>query len=245
MKKNIVVFLTLIVSIILAGCAGMQTYMEHSDLDVKAYTEETVFIEGAKGKQIYVSLDNPLPELTDVQKRIEADLAGRGYQIAQSEASADFVMVVRVNDGQIDEKAARQVQGTPEQSHVWGGAAGAAAGVQSGGDLNNIVIGAAAGAAGGALADLTVNSWVKLGTLKVRADVLLKQKVDEPVRTSVASAIRSGTSSVINQEREIRGDNYMRYHTRVLVIAKKVSLTWDECAEQVKNALAQEIAKTI
>lgn len=244
MKIKFSILLMLILAF--TGCAGMQTYMEHSDLDVKAYTEDTVFLEGVKGKQVFVALDNPLPELKDMRQRIEADLVERGYKIASVESVADLVMVVRVNDGQIDEKSARQVQGgTPEQSHVWGGAAGAAAGLQSGGDLKDVAIATAAGATTGALADLTVNSWVKLGTLKVRADVLLKQKVDEPVKTMVNAAIQSGTSTVINQEREVKGENYMRYHTRVMVIAKKVSLTWAECAEQVKDALAKEVAKTI
>jgi hypothetical protein len=231
-------------AVYLSGCAAIDTAIEFKDLKLFSYSGDPIILE-TKPRTAYVDVKAPV-ELAGLKQAIESKIRGKGIELVDSDASADLAIFVVLGDANLEETSAKRVSQYGTGSTAAGGmVGGAGVGALSRGSLSGAVAGATIGLVGGSVADLTVNNWVKLGDLRVKADILVKERVPESVKTKVESTTKSGAGTTTSQERLEKNDNYLRHQTSVQVRAQKTNLKWEDCAEPMRQKLAQEITMFI
>jgi hypothetical protein len=231
---RILVLLSLLfANFLLSGCAAIHTQIEYADLKIFCYPGERIFLD-TQPATAFVDVKAP-PEITGVKEAIEQKLIAKNVRIVPTPDEADLVFQVVLSDASLQETSARRVQqfGGPTAASAVG--LGAGVGYLGNTDLTGVAVGAVGGLVGGTLVDMTINNWVKLGELRVRADVLVREKLPEKLKIKGA------------KKKEAEGDDgrYARHQTNIVVRAQKANLTWDDCAVEVKARLVKEISGII
>jgi hypothetical protein len=217
-----------------SGCAAVQTQMDYGDLKLFCYPGEPVFLE-TQPKTAYVAVQAPA-EITGLKDAVEQKLKLKGINIVDSPEQADITYVVSLSNASVQETAASDVNkfGGPSAAGSLGAGTGIA--TLSGGDLTSVGIGSAAAFVGGTVVNMTINRWVTLNDLRIRADVQVREKLPvEKKGRGVAAAVATPGA----------GDGYAYHQTYIVVRAQKANLTWEECASEVKARLVKEITSAI
>lgn len=231
--------------VLLTGCSAMQTAIEYKELEVNATTERPLFTK-YQPKTLYLVIDNPLIEFGSLKQSLETRYQSLGYTLlalegstpAELEASqnkalttADLVLAIRIGDRTLEKFSARAAQGHRDVTASAGALAGAAAGFASGpGDPVSTVIGGIAGLTIGAVADVTINSWVHLGILDINADVFARERLPAELAKSA---------------RKRGEDEFREGITRVNVRARQAQIKWEEAAPAIEAALVQELGRIL
>jgi hypothetical protein len=218
------------------GCAAVQTQRDYGDLKLFCYPGEPVFLE-TQPKTAYVAVRAPT-EITGLKEAVEQKLTLKGIHIVDSPEQADISYVVALYNASVQETAAADVQkfGGPNAAHSLGAGTGIA--TLSGGNLTSVGVGTAASFVGGSVVNATINRWVTLNDLRIRADVQVREKLP-------AQTVRKQKGKAAAPETVGAGDGYAYHQTYIVVRAQKVNLTWDECAAEVKARLVKEITAAI
>jgi hypothetical protein len=221
---------TLSCLIFLIGCSAMQTAVQYKELDVTTATERPVFLRHNPQK-LFLFLDNPVVEFASLHGKLETRYQNEGYTLVDHEDAADLLLYIRVGDRKHEKISARAVQGHRDMTASSGALAGAATGFISGPtDPVSAVVGAVAGAAIGAVGDITINSLAHLGILDLQADILAREKL--PAELS-------------SQRKKLGEDAYRESESRITVRAKQANIKWEDAAEAIEEALANELGRIL
>ena len=214
--------------LLLGGCSAMQTMSEYKDVKIYTYSDNP-FVLQTKPKTAY--LDYRVPkELTGIEQGIKESIAAKGIRLVESADNADVVFLIVLSNANTTSTSSRRVQGR-DTTAAGGALVGAGGGFLATGNSVGTIAGALAGMTGGALVDVTVNSWVTLDELRIRGDMTVLEKISG-----------QGPGYAVSPEKQViqtfSGIPYMRHESRVSVRAQKANLSWDDCREQMIDALS-------
>ena len=91
-------------------------------------------------------------------------------------------------------------------------------------------------------ADLTVNSWVKLGYLTIVTDIQVRERT-QAVKTEITS-----TQKIGNVEEKVKANiesNWMKYRFQALTRAKKANLKWEDCKDKMVEEISRILASLL
>ncbi|MDR2801037.1 MAG: complement resistance protein TraT [Desulfovibrio sp.] len=203
--------------LLFCACSAISTQMEYGTLQISSETGAAIFLETVPSTA-FVEVKAPA-EFDGLNRALEHALSLKGLRISQERGQADLILRVALSNADVEEISA-------SRAHPHRGTTAAAVGLGAGigyisgpGRGSGVVAGGMVGLLGGALLDLTVDNWVKLGEVQVRADVRIEER----------PRFKSGGENLLHQ-------------TRLVVSARKAGLTWEECAVEVKDALVRGIA---
>jgi hypothetical protein len=244
MKKT---FYLMIAVLFLSACSGLQVAMERQELEIVTSTDDIVFLDKySKEKNVYVQVINASghDDMDLIKSEVEKRFVDKNVKIVNQKDVADYIFQVRVGTANLQKKSAREVKGgRGEHSALIGGTAGGFAGSVSGGSGAAVLAGAAGGALVGGAADLTVNSWVKMGYITIVTDIQILEKTESPVhvvqKNETINGGGTGTSTTI-QTRETK-ENYFKYRLRAVSRASQVNMEWEDC----KDAFHGEIINIV
>jgi hypothetical protein len=213
-----------------SGCAAVLTQRDYADVQIFCYPGEQVFLE-TKPATAYAEVRAPA-EITGIKEAVEQKPAIKGVRSVNSPEQADISYVIALSDASVQKTASTDVHNPDGYGrhavHSLGAGTGIAA--LSGGNLTSVGIGTVATFVGGSVIRETVNRWVTLNDLRIRADVLVREKLPAP----------KGKGKPATD-----GGGYADHQTYIIVRAQKANLTWDECAAEVKARLVKEITAAI
>jgi hypothetical protein len=242
--RTIFIFL-LFISI---GCSGLQVALEHQDLEIVTSTDSIIFLDNfSKDKTVAVQIINASQhaDMDSLKSEVETKLTSKGITVIQDPKEADFVIQARIGNANQQKKSAREVKGgRGEHSALLAGTAGGFAGATSGGSGAAVLAGAVGGAALGGAADLTVNSWVKMGYVTIMTEIQIIEKTDAPVETVQINQVSQGGGSgdaTITQT-QTRMENALKYRMRAVSRANQVNMEWEDCTlafhKEIVNVLS-------
>lgn len=217
--------LYLLVLFLLSGCSALQTAVEFSDLELMGSTQRPVFLRNEKTKKLFLVEDCPIAEWHGLKNKLTQGFTEKGYTIVDSHDEADLIMVMLVrNDNEVQKHSARTVQGrdaTASGSALAGGAVGYAV---SSGDPATALLSGVGGLVVGGLADITINSWVYMGILEVKGDILVVEAKDRKT-----SGWWKEKDTILNET-----------STSISVRAKQSGLKWENAAPQIEDKFYQQ-----
>ena len=223
----------------LGGCAATQVTLEHKDLNVQTQMSNTVFLELDHPVQrtVYLEVKNTSDRELAVEPLIRSRLAQAGYQVLPDPQSAFYILQVNVLQvGAASPSALTDSINGGWGSPLGGGLAGAAIGRASSsphGDLKGAVIGSAV--------EMIAGSLVKNVTFSIVTDVQITERSNDSVAQKVQSNFQQGTGTQVAQTSE-GVTNRKKYQTRVVSLANKVNLKFEQALPALEQQLARSIA---
>ena len=223
---------------LLYGCAATQVALEKKSLDVQTKMSDSIFLDpvSPSKRTVFLQIRNTSDKQElKIQQPVLNSIISKGYKVLDDPELAHYLLQVNIlQAGKTDPAAAERALASGFGGAVAGVTAGAAMGSTSGKGL------AAAGLIGGAI-ELVANSLVKDVTYSVITDIQLSEKAKGKVITNSNHQLKqgnSGTSSVQYTEES----NKKRYQTRIISIANKINLKFEEALPELKKGLASSIA---
>lgn len=229
MKRfRLFMYFGLLVLLLMSGCSAMQTIAEYKDVKIYTYSDNPLVLQT---KPLTAFLDYRAPkDLTGIEQGLRENITATGIRLVDSADNADVVFLIVLSNANTTSTSSRRVQGR-DTTAAGGALVGAGGGFLASGNSAGTIAGALAGMAGGALVDVTVNSWVTLDELRIRGDMTVLEKVSG-----------KGLGYAVSPDKQVvqtfAGVPYLRHESRVSVRAQKANLSWDDCRNQVIDALS-------
>jgi hypothetical protein len=234
--------------VFLFGCSGLQVALEHQDLEIVTSTDSIIFLDNfSKDKTVAVQVINASQhdDMDNLKSEVEDKLTSKGITVIQDPKEADFVIQARIGNANQQKKSAREVKGgRGEHGALLAGTAGGFAGATSGGSGAAVLAGAVGGAVVGGAADLTVNSWVKMGYITILTEIQIIEKTDTPVETVQVNQVSQGGGSgeAMITQTQTRMENALKYRMRAVSRASQVNMEWEDCSlafhKEIVNVLS-------
>ena len=221
-------------SLMLTGCAAINTSLEKSDLDVQTKASESIFLEPVSlaKRVIFVSVRNTSDKDLDLKPRIIQRLTDNDYQVTNDPDLAQFMLQANVLRVGKDNKE-------NADSYIEAGFSGASFGnaVSSSGDSGKgIVIGALVGV----IADSFVNDT--LFTMVTDLQVRERPRENEIITQQQSESTTQGSGTSISQNSNRNAVDWKTYHTRIVSTANQVNLEFEEALPELENGLIRSIA---
>lgn len=228
---------------LLSGCAATQLAIEKHDLDVQTKMSDTIFLDPtpAAKRTIFVQVRNTSDKQDfDIAQDVAAAIAAKGYRVVNDPDQAQFILQANILQvGKVAPSAARESFGG--YGTALGGAFVGAAGAAALGSVHAAPI-LGAGLAGG-LIEMVANSAVKDVYYTAITDVQIKERQHGDVKSHEDSMHNlkqgnSGGTTVTYSE----DTNYRTYQTRVMSVANKVNLDFNEALPPLRGGLVRVIS---
>jgi len=241
--RKMYLFFLMVCFLNLYACAGLEVAMENSEVQVVSNLNDVPFFDiDDAHKKLLVTVQNfsEFQELGQIKKFVAQKYKKRGFQIVNNKDEADWILQAKIVNIKKEDISARELKGSSSsQAGMTGAGIGATAGLVSGSDLRSAAAGALVGGILTGAANLTVNSWVKLGYLTIVTDIQVKERTKSPVISEIVSKQEQGnTVEASTQESE---SNWLKYRFQALTRAKKVGLEWEDC----KDIMVKEITRIL
>jgi len=240
MKLNKIAVYGLALSLFtLTGCGAMSTAVKKRNLDVKTQMSETIWLEPASDKTVFVQVRNTSDkDMSGLQSQIASELTAKGYHVTSSPDAAYFW--VQANVLKADKMDLRQTQGFLSSGYEGGATAAAlGAGITA---YNSSSAGATLGVGlASGLVGLAADAMVEDVNYTMVTDLQISERSKATVTTDNVAALKQGTSGMKVQTSTEQG-NRAKYQTRVVSSANKVNLKFDEAKPVLEAQLAKSIA---
>ena len=172
------VLLSIMISVILSGCAAVHTSIAKKDLDVQTKMSDTVFLDpvGPDKKVVFVQIRNTSDKPLDIEGPIVTAIAARGYRVTLNPDEAQFRLLGNVlNVAKASPTAAEAALAGGCGGVLGGSAVGAAVGGATHGWTGAALGGAGGGIVGG-LTETVANAAVKDVTYMVVTDIEITEQ---------------------------------------------------------------------
>lgn len=237
MKKII----PLILVVFLGGCSAIDKKINYGTLDVQTKMSDTIFLEPVDEheKTIYVQIRNTSDKKDlKIRSQIVDALEMDGYKVVKSPSKAHYILQANILAVGLTKNA------DPFRSlNAPVGVGGALGGAAVGGLASGRGEGMLAGALIGGGIDYLADKMVQVNKYMMATDLQIQEKMDVNVKESGASVLKQGTSSVKAQSYK-KNTNYSKYQTRIISVAVKTNLKFEEALPELKAGLVSSIAGT-
>lgn len=232
--KRLATVLCLFLVLTIAGCAGMTTALKYRDLEMNLDTGREIFLPEIQRNKIALRVTDSTD--TGVGKEVAAKaksiLVKRGYVIVEDKKQADFIIYPKLSLI-ADKLAASELHPSSPAGGAATGAVGGALVGASSGDVAGTLIGAGVGAIAGGIGSTLADNLVSLGTIRIKGEVEVKEKLDNEIDVSIDTKTNAGKHTTVRKS-EIRQTKYQSYRGDFLVKAKQTNLDWQTCTEDAE-----------
>lgn len=239
MKKTVLAVVT--VSMLgLAGCSAVHTAVAKRNLDVQTKMSETIFLEPAAERTVYLQIRNTSTEQDlSLEPKLRQALQNKGMTISTNPDTAQYW--IQANVLSVGKMNLRDAENTLISGYGAGAfGAAAAAGVVG---YNSSSGGAALGAGlVGALVGVAADAMVEDTNYTMVTDLQIAEKAPKgvTVTTDNIAMLKQGTSGGKVQTSTAQGDRH-KYQTRVVSNANQVNLEFKDA----KPALEDQLSKLV
>ncbi|HHA1672044.1 TPA: conjugal transfer complement resistance protein TraT [Enterobacter roggenkampii] len=240
--KNVMIAAVLSSVMVLSGCGAMSTAIKKRNLDVKTQMSETIWLEPATERTVYLQIKNTSDrDMSGLQNKVADAVRAKGYQVVTAPDKAYYW--IQANVLKADKMDLRDAQGWLNRGYE-GAVMGAALGTgitayNSSSAGATLGVGLAAGLAG-----MAADAMVEDVNFTMITDVQIAERTKAQVQTDNVAALRQGTSGVKVQTSTETGNQH-KYQTRVVSNANKVNLKFEEAQPVLEDQLAKSIASIL
>ena len=236
--KKLVLTLSLVSMISMTGCSAVGTAVKKRNLEVQIKMSQTIWLEPADTKTVYLQIKNTSDKNIEVESKIISALQSKGYSITQDSKNAQYW--IQANVLKVDKMDLRDAEALLNRGYE-GAALGAVAagsvaaynGNSTGSIIGVGIVGGLVGAAADAMVEDTNFTMI--------TDIQIGEKVAETVTTQNNQALTQGTSGAKVQTSTATG-NRAKYQTRIVSNANQVNLKFEKALPELENQLAKSIA---
>jgi hypothetical protein len=236
---NVSAKLTLIIMVfVLAGCAAMQTTLEHKDLNGGSQLSESIMLDAVPKSQqtVHVSIKNTSDQEINIANKVKRAIESHGYRVVSNPNRAHYLLQANIlKVAQMSKSASQSALGGGYGSALSGIATGAAIGSFSNSGATTV----GAGLAGG-LISMAADALVKDINYSMITDVQVSERVNGFVNEKTTANLKNGSSTSTHQSMSKRS-KFQRYRTRVVSNADKVNLKFAEARPMLEDSLAKVI----
>ncbi|SFV87599.1 IncF plasmid conjugative transfer surface exclusion protein TraT [hydrothermal vent metagenome] len=235
MRRIMGLMVMLLVIMGLTSCAAT-TMIKKANLDTQTKMSATIFLEpvAQKNKVIFVNIRNTSDKELNIEAKIKAALAGRGYSLTQDPDQAQFML--QANILKVGKSDARE-----SANALDGGFGGALLGGAMGGSSYNATKNAAlVGGILGFIGDALVKDiyYTMITDLQVRERPMTGEIINQRQNTNVSQG--TGTQTI----QKVSGGqiNWKTYRTRIVSTANKANLEFNEAIKSLESGLVRSIS---
>lgn len=236
--SNLMIAMALAAGMTLSGCSAVHTAVAKRNLDVQTKMSQTIWLEPAETKTVYLQIKNTSDKPLNVESKITAALQAKGYTVTQDAKSAQYW--IQANVLKVEKMNLRDAE-----SALTGGYGAAGFGAIAGASLmaSNSNSGGAAVAAGlaGGLIGVAADAMVEDVNYSMITDIQIGERTDETITTQNNQMLTQGTSGAKVQTSTSQG-NRAKYQTRVVSNANKMNLKFEEAEPVLEEQLAKAIS---
>ncbi len=246
-KRNLFFALAVCLVFIVNGCAATRTLIEKRKLTVETKMSETIFLEPvAPGKRVvFVDVKNTTDkDMGGIEYEVKGRVAASGYTVTDDPTEATYILqanVLQVGKSDLDEVNA--MLGTGFEGVVEGAVLGGVIGGALGGDVDEVnkgtVIGGIAGGVAGFLFDALVTDV--LFTMVTDIQISKRAGEGETVSETEETDASQGTATRTKQTSSTDSVKWKIYRTRIVSVANKANLDFEEARPFLKAGLVRSI----
>lgn len=228
-------------STIIVGCSATTKLIKHGKLETQTRMSDTIFldpIEDSK-KTVLLQIRNTTDKNgLDVSQRIKAEVEAKGYKVVTDPKKANIMIqanILQVGKATMEDPFQMLTGGYG--SALAGGVAGAAVASSFTGHNRSI---AGAAVAVGAVEYFT-NAMVEVVAFVMVTDLQISEKAEgRYVDESMNASLKQGTS--VRKSNWAEKTNWKKYQTRIISVAKKTNLKFEEAEPELTNGLVKSIS---
>ena len=246
-KRNLFFAAAVCLVFIINGCAATRTLIEKRKLNVETKMSETIFLEPVSPEKrvVYVDIKNTTDkELSGIEYGIKGRIVSSGFKVTEDPAEATYILQANIlKVGKTDLEEANSILGGGYQGVVEGAVVGAVIGGALGGDVDEInkgtVIGGIAGGVAGFLFDALVTD--DLFTMVTDIQIRERAREGELIYETHDTDASQGTATRTTQTSHSDDVRWRIYRTRVVSVANKANLDFEEAKPHLQAGLERSI----
>ena len=226
----------------LVGCNTASKMIKHGNLEVETKMSETVFLDPIDDnkKTVLLQIRNTSDKSgLEIESKIRSAIESKGYRIMNSTQSANIMIqanVLQVGKSTLENPFQALTGGYG--SGLEGFATGAAiAGATGGSGRSMLGIGLITG-----IGNTILDAAVEVVNFTMITDLQISEKADgEYVSESSDANLKQGTSGYKKSTWE-KKTNWKKYQTRIMSVAKKTNLKFEEAEPKLTEGLVKSIS---
>lgn len=238
LKNYLKMLSMLLLVLVLTSCSALHTAISKRNLDVQTKMSDTIWLEpvAPAQKTLYVQIKNTSGKQLEIENKILTSLQEKGYKLVANPSDARYFL--QANVLRVEKVDLREVGGADVFSNtILAGGVGAMLGAQRSGGVYT--------AAGWGIAVSTVatiaDALVKDISYAMVTDIMITERTGKDVKVITRNVVKQGSSggrTSISEENM----NTDKYSTRILSIANKVNLKFEEATPVLEDELVRSIA---
>ncbi len=246
-RKNLFFVLSICFVFLASSCAATRTLIEKRNLEVETKMSETIFLEPVSPEQrvVYVDIKNTTDkELPSIEYGIKGKIASSGYRVTDDPAEATFILQANIlKVGKTDLEEANSLFNTGFEGVIEGAVIGAVIGGAIGGDVDEINKGTVAGAVAGSVAGFLFDALVTDDLFTMVTDIQIRERTQkgEIVSQTETTEVSQGTATKTTQTSRTDGVKWKIYRTRIVSVANKANLDFEEAKPHLQAGLMRSI----
>ena len=226
----------------LVGCNTTSKMIKHGKLEVETKMSETIFLDPIDDnkKTVLLQIRNTSDKSgLEIESKIRSAIESKGYRIVNSTQSANIMIqanVLQVGKSTLENPFQALTGGYG--SGLEGFATGAAiAGATGGSGRSMLGIGLITG-----IGNTVLDAAVEVVNFTMITDLQISEKADgEYVSESSDANLKQGTSGYKKSTWE-KKTNWKKYQTRIMSVAKKTNLKFEEAEPKLTEGLVKSIS---
>ena len=226
----------------LVGCNTTSKMIKHGKLEVETKMSETIFLDPIDDnkKTVLLQIRNTSDKSgLEIESKIRSAIESKGYRIVNSTQSANIMIqanVLQVGKSTLENPFQALTGGYG--SGLEGFATGAAiAGATGGSGRSMLGIGLITG-----IGNTILDAAVEVVNFTMITDLQISEKADgEYVSESSNANLKQGTSGYKKSTWE-KKTNWKKYQTRIMSVAKKTNLKFEEAEPKLTEGLVKSIS---
>ena len=226
----------------LVGCNTTSKMIKHGKLEVETKMSETIFLDPIDDnkKTVLLQIRNTSDKSgLEIESKIRSAIESKGYRIMNSTQSANIMIqanVLQVGKSTLENPFQALTGGYG--SGLEGFATGAAiAGATGGSGRSMLGIGLITG-----IGNTILDAAVEVVNFTMITDLQISEKADgEYVSESSDANLKQGTSGYKKSTWE-KKTNWKKYQTRIMSVAKKTNLKFEEAEPKLTEGLVKSIS---
>jgi hypothetical protein len=229
--------------LIVAACAATTTAISKRELDVQTRMSDSIFLEPLPParRTVFIQVKNTSDrEDFNIEADVKAAILDRGYQLVENPERAHYMLQANVlQAGKSSVTAAEDAFSSGFGGALFGAAVGAVGARAATKDAGSIIGGGLIGAA----VESAAGAFVQDVTYSAITDIQVSERAtDGEVVTETFEQDLGQGSSGTRIVRANSTSSWKRYRTRVMSVANKVNLDFEDAAPQLVAGLTRSIA---
>ncbi len=241
-KKYLIVVALVTGTVGLSGCNTTTKVIQHGKLEVTTKMSDTIFLEPVEDNKraVLLQIRNTTDKSgLDIENKIKAAIEGKGYRIVSSPKQAHLMIqanILQVGKSKLENpfETLSGGYGSGLEGFMTGAALGGAFG---GSGRDALGVGLIAG-----IGNTILDAAVEVVNFTMVTDLQISEKAEGNfVSESSDASLKQGNSGYKKSSWKQK-TNWKRYQTRIMSVAKKTNLKFEEAEPKLTDGLVKSIS---